>query len=920
MKTFLSKTLLTVVCLLCANCIVQAQLVRFVSHGTEYEDGATATSYKYNEFSMSYYWETQLKNFSDKDVTFTLRVEPLDNRHSDDFLTLATPSVCISLNSAAYETDVTLAAGEITDSYRIEMSSYMGYSDSYSKFKLQIFNQEDPNDNTTLYVILDPNAKKNTAVEIDGIYYNIISPTGVEITGSSTTLENIVIPQTVKIENVTYNVISIGNNAFLNCNELNSVTIPESVGHIGENAFTGCGLSEIHCKATTPPQIYYNTFDTPENILLYVPVESVEAYITDTYWGYFYHINKYLVDGIYYNILSDTEVQVTHPALNPYFGEIVIPERVEIDGDTFNVISIGEYAFYYSTELTKITIPNSVTSIADYAFEYCTELKVLIIADGNNELDTDLGSLFYDSPIETLYLGRNTPNSDFSDFNSLTSVTFGNGVTSIGDDAFNYCNRLKEVTIPESVALVGKFAFQSCSNLTKVVWNAIDCKTPVEGDIIYPPFYNCSSVNEFILGDKVKTIPTALCYKLDKLTSVTIPNSVTSIGQGAFSGCTGLTSITIGNSVTSIGEAAFYNCTGLTSITIPNSVTSIGEYAFGYCSGLISIDIPNSVTSIADYAFEYCTELTSITIGNSVTSIGEAAFYNCTELTSIDIPNSVTSIGYAAFYNCTGLTSITIPNSVTSIGEYAFGYCSGLISIDIPNSVTSIADYAFEYCTELTSITIGNSVTSIGEAAFYNCTELTSIDIPNSVTSIGYAAFYNCTGLTSITIGNSVTSIGQGAFYNCTGLTSITIPNSVTSIGEYAFGYCSGLISATIGCGVQEIGDYAFYDCDRIKDVYAYPTVPPTIYTNTFTSYVNDNATLHVTEECRYVYENTMYWKYFVNILEDLKYTAVENIEADINNVQTEYYDLSGRRVARPEKGSGIYIVKQGSTVKKVVL
>ena len=828
MKTFLSKTLLTVVCLLCANCIVQAQLVRFVSHGTEYEDGATATSYKYNEFSMSYYWETQLKNFSDKDVTFTLRVEPLDNRHSDDFLTLATPSVCISLNSAAYETDVTLAAGEITDSYRIEMSSYMGYSDSYSKFKLQIFNQEDPNDNTTLYVILDPNAKKNTAVEIDGIYYNIISPTGVEITGSSTTLENIVIPQTVKIENVTYNVISIGNNAFLNCNELNSVTIPESVGHIGENAFTGCGLSEIHCKATTPPQIYYNTFDTPENILLYVPVESVEAYITDTYWGYFYHINKYLVDGIYYNILSDTEVQVTHPALNPYFGEIVIPERVEIDGDTFNVISIGEYAFYYSTELTKITIPNSVTSIADYAFEYCTELKVLIIADGNNELDTDLGSLFYDSPIETLYLGRNTPNSDFSDFNSLTSVTFGNGVTSIGDDAFNYCNRLKEVTIPESVALVGKFAFQSCSNLTKVVWNAIDCKTPVEGDIIYPPFYNCSSVNEFILGDKVKTIPTALCYKLDKLTSVTIPNSVTSIGQGAFSGCTGLTSITIGNSVTSIGEAAFYNCTGLTSITIPNSVTSIGEYAFGYCSGLISIDIPNSVTSIADYAFEYCTELTSITIGNSVTSIGEAAFYNCTELTSIDIPNSVTSIGYAAFYNCTGLTSITI--------------------------------------------------------------------------------------------GNSVTSIGQGAFYNCTGLTSITIPNSVTSIGEYAFGYCSGLISATIGCGVQEIGDYAFYDCDRIKDVYAYPTVPPTIYTNTFTSYVNDNATLHVTEECRYVYENTMYWKYFVNILEDLKYTAVENIEADINNVQTEYYDLSGRRVARPEKGSGIYIVKQGSTVKKVVL
>ena len=175
--------------------------------------------------------------------------------------------------------------------------------------------------------------------------------------------------------------------------------------------------------------------------------------------------------------------------------------------------------------------------------------------------------------------------------------------------------------------------------------------------------------------------------------------------------------MTIGNSVTSIG--CFYGCTGLTSVTIPNSVTSIGGRAFSRCTGLTSITIPNSVTYIGDFAFSSCTGLTSVTIGNSVTSIGNAAFRNCTGLTSITIPNSVTSIGDGTFYECTNLTSVNIPNSVTSIGNYAFEGCSGLTSITIPNSVTYIGYNAFEGCSGLTSITIPSSVTSIGKYAFY---------------------------------------------------------------------------------------------------------------------------------------------------------------------------------------------------------
>ena len=225
-------------------------------------------------------------------------------------------------------------------------------------------------------------------------------------------------------------------------------------------------------------------------------------------------------------------------------------------------------------------------------------------------------------------------------------------------------------------------------------------------------------------------------------------------------------------SVTSIGNSAFEDCNGLKSVTIPNSVTSIGDYAFKW-SGLTSVTIPNSVTSIGGGSFDNCSSLTSVIIPNSVTSIGEAAFELCNGLTSVTIPNSVTSIRRATFCKCRGLKSVTIPNSVTSIGEYAFSDCSGLTSVTIPNSVISIENGAFSGCSGLTSVTIPNSVTSIGAVAFSKCSGLTSVTIPNSVTSIGESAFNDCSGLTSVTIPNSVKSIGDYAFAKCSNLENV---------------------------------------------------------------------------------------------------------------------------------------------------
>ena len=727
------------------------------------------------------------------------------------------------------------------------------------------------------------NCESLKSVTVQG---NSLQSIGYEAFSGCSSLESITLPDSIKSvgdgaffgctslkkANIPTAVTEIGNGMFQGCTVLEDIEIPDGVTSINSVAFSGCkALAEINipksvtsvadsafsgCTLLTDIYIFNSSMEIGSESFGYEDDSSLISGVT--IHGYANSTAQTYADSnsISFEVLPDNHcgenctysfnsktgtLTISGSGKMADYSDFSTASWFDYEQDIKSVViedgitSIGNFAFYQCSNLKSVSIPDSVTSIGDNAFYYCKNLLSIQIPDSV----TSIGSWA---------LGG---------CSSLTSVIVPDGITSIEYSAFRNCSSLLAIAIPESVVSFGDDAFENCTALadiyysgTETKWNAIKIGSYNENLNNAAVHYDYSKDSNYIgscgkdctysfssatgtltisgtgnMTDYGYESPPWYGYA-DDIKTVTIENSITSIGDYAFRNCSSLSSITIPDSVTSIGDYAFV-ATNLESIIIPDSVTHMGTYVFSQCSGLCDIVLSKSLSDIELGTFYFCLNLTEINIPSSVAYINIDAFTNCYSLEKINvestnkyyisengvlfnksksslikypegkkdksyiIPNSVTSIGIDAFSDCTSLTEVTIPDSVTSIGDGVFSNCTSLKEVTIPDSITSISDHAFHGCTSLKEVTIPNSVTSIDGNAFYNTPFL-----ENQITDIKYAGKWvvDCNeNVTEVEIKSDTVGIANNAFEDCTSLTEITIPDSVTSIGNWAFDNCKKL-------------------------------------------------------------------------------------------------------------------------------
>ncbi len=564
---------------------------------------------------------------------------------------------------------------------------------------------------------------------------------------------------------------------------------------------------------------------------------------------------------------------------------VVMPDSVqEIGGSAFsgclNLVSVtlskglvktGSDVFKNCTALTGIEIPKSLEGSTGGMFNGCTGLRNVTFEEGVTRIAD--------------HLLHNCP--------GITEMIIPNTVTVIEKNAFDSCANLAQVTIPGSVAVIETGAFAECGSLRKVV--IPDSVTEVGSSA----FYNCVNLVEVILSKHLATLGLNAFSKCSALTSIEIPksleqttlsldghggvfrecgnlksisfeNGTTQIVRWIFAYCDGLEEITIPDTVTKIGNAVFYSCKNLRTVNISGNVTEIGSSVFRECLALQEIVIPDSVTSIGTNAFYGCVNLSKVTLSKNLKSLGYHAFYDCNALTAVEIPKSLeraetTMEGSGGvFVNCTSLKSVSFESGRTKIPRYLFAYCRGLEEIVIPDTVQTIESSAFRGCVNLTKIDLQDGLTQIGNSVFLDCSALKDVVIPESCTTIGNSAFENCINLASAVLPSKLDRISEGLFRNsgvnkidlpdtvsvievnafrecaalteikmpanlqiienyafqgCTALAAVTFPENLQSIGRNAFSNCNALTAVTIPDSVRSLGDYLFAECELLRDV-----------------------------------------------------------------------------------------------------
>ena len=676
--------------------------------------------------------------------------------------------------------------------------------------------------------------------EVDGIYYNLTGTAATVTSGDTKYSGKVEIPASFTYGGKTYSVVAIGRQAFYQCSDLTSVSIPGSVTSIGKQAFCLCGS--------------LTSIDIPRS------VTSIGDYAF------------YVCQSLKSATLPD------------------------------NLTAIGAGVFMMCSSLTSITIPKGVASIGIYAFMECGSLTsivskirepfafgkdafynlpsscVLTVPRGKFDAYIEAGwtedvfkggvveddtpspnIVFADDAVKEICLENWDTDfdgelsmdeaADVTDLNmafrnqgeitSFDELQYFTSLTAIRVKAFQGCEELTSIAIPSSVKSIGEDAFIDCNRMERVIIPdlAAWCNITFANEAANPLFFGqyiftydeeyldeeydeeeetedgLVEVTDLVIPFGITQINDYAFTNTSDLESVTIPWSVTTIGEGAFS-FSGVKSLTIPGSVTTIGDFAFDGCY-MASLTIPGSVTTIGEWAFSANTQMTSLTIENGVASIGEFAFSHCSDLTSVTIPESVTSIGESAFSWCTELTSIEV--AAGNANYDSRGNCNaiietgsntlvaGCVNTVVPDGVTSIGNYAFQR-SKLTTLRLPSSVTSIGQYAYSYCYGLTAITIPDNVTTLDEYAFSNCKNLTLVIIPQGLTSIGQQAFADCSNLGYVVSKiQSPFAFGGDAFSHIPESCVLIVPRGTRNAYISA-----GWTEDVFGGGIVEEGDSPF--------------------------------------------------------------------------------------------------------------
>ena len=701
---------------------------------------------------------------------------------------------------------------------------------------------------------------------------------------------------------------TIGYSAF-SCSKITSIDLPTGLTSIGENAFYSCNRLFTVLIPSSVTTIGINAFSNVSNIIY-------QGSATGSPWGAKSR-NGY-VDGDF--VYRDATKMIMLACNGNVTGDVTIPS---------GVVYIGRAAFVGCSNVTSISIPNSVTNIMTNAFSGCQITSI-------------------DIPNSVTILG----DSILANCRQLESANIPEGLTGTGKGTFYYCIKLEHVTIPMGVTTIGEGSFSYCFKLDS--FNIPNSVTSIEN-------------NAF--GSTI-------------LSTINIPDNVVSIGADAFVLCRQATSATIGSSVTEIGSEAFAYCKNLTSLTckasIPPTIAdsstftsvdktiplyvpseSIESYrsamhwrdftyilsipssepcliASGTCGENLTWELScDSILSISgsgameDYSlqvspswYSYRESIKEIILPESITSIGAYAFQNFSNLKTINIPEGVNNIGIYAFRNCNNLpitnnlryadtylvaavdknlSTYVIKAGTRWIGTYAFYNCKNMTSIEIPNSVISIEGSAFSQ-SGITSIEVPQSVTTIKEYAFENCYSLLNVTIPDGVISIGNSAFYACSSLQTITFPNTITELGKNVVNGCINLVSIKLPNTITTIS--GFNGCRSLESITIPENVQTVEGWAFNECIGLRSIICEPVTPPSVGQYAFEGVDKSIPILYVPFESLSAYSTANQWKDFNNILPKDAYW-VKFLDWDSTEIQSGWVK-EGTEVVPPAEPSRV--------------